>query len=312
MSLFFVLVIVSYLILAIVNIGDKFILGNVIPNSKSYTFFVGVFGSLVFLIAPWFLEWPGLNLFFINIIIGAMFPIALLLMYRSLKVGDTSRMITLIGGLIPVFTIIFSILFFDEKFTSFKWIGLLFSLLGTVIISRIPNKKTAWHKFSIWFGLTSDNKKRGIIEAMLASFFYAVFFIGTKYAYSNQPFLSGFIWVRLGTLFLVLSFLFNKVDRRGVYISLRDLFKNRGKYIFFGAQGLAAVGFLLQNYAISLGSVAIVNALQGVQYAFLLIIGAIVTILYPKGPKEDISKSVIIEKVVAIILIGIGLFFIAR
>lgn len=306
------LVIVSYLILAVVNIGDKFILGNVIPNSKSYTFFVGVFGALVFLIAPWFLVWPGTNMFFINIVIGAMFPLALLLMYRSLKVGDTSRMITFIGGLIPVFTIIFSIIFLDEKFTSLKWIGLAFSFLGTVIISRIPNKKTMWHKFSLWFGTASDNKKRGILEAVLAAFFYSVFFIGTKYAYSNQPFLSAFIWVRLGTLLLVLSFLLNKVDRRGVYISLRDLFKNKGKYIFFGAQGLAAVGFLLQNYAISLGSVAVVNALQGVQYAFLLILGAVVTILYPKGPKEDISKSVIIEKVVAIILIGIGLFFIAR
>ena len=312
MTLFFLIVVVSYFILAIVNIGDKFILGNVIPNSKSYTFFVGVFGALVFLIAPWYLEWPGVNLFLIDILVGAMFPIALLLMYRSLKVGDTSRMITLIGGLIPVFTIIFSILLFHEQFTGLKWIGLGFSLLGTVIISRIPDKKTMWHKFSIWFGSTDDNKKRGIIEAILASLFYAIFFIGTKYAYSNQPFLSGFIWVRLGTLLLVLSFLLNSIDRKGVFVSLKGLFKNKGKYIFFGAQGLAAVGFLLQNYAISLGSVAVINALQGVQYAFLLIIGAIVTMLYPKGVKEDISKSVIIEKVVAIILIGIGLFFIAR
>ncbi len=312
MSLFIIIAIVSYFILAIVNIGDKFILGNVIPNSRAYTFFVGVFGALLFVIAPWYLEWPGINLLFVNILVGAMFPIALTLMYKSLKVGDTSRIITLIGGLIPFFTITFSVLFFNENFTNLKWLGLSFSLLGTIIISRIPNKKTMWHKFAIWFGGTSDDKKKGIFEAVLASFFYSVFFIGTKYVYSNQPFLSGFIWVRLGTLLLVLSFLFNRIDRKGIFISLKNLFKNKGKYIFFGAQGLAAVGFLLQNYAISLGSVAVVNALQGVQYAFLLIIGAAVTMLYPKGVKEDVSKSVIIEKVVAIILIGIGLFFIAR
>lgn len=304
--------IASYFILAIVNIIDKFVLGNVIPNSRAYTFFVGVFGALLVVIAPWYLVWPGTQLFFINIIVGAFFPMALIFMYRSLKVGDTSRMITLVGGCIPIFTILLSVIFLKEHFTNSQWIGIFFLFLGTVLISWLPNKKTMWHKFSIWFGLTEDDRKKGIWEAILSAFFYALFFIGTKYSYSHQPFISGFIWIRLGTLLLVLSFLINKADRKGIFDSLKAVIKNKSKFIFLGGQGLAGVGFILQNYAISLGSVALVNAMQGVQYVFLLILGAIATMFMPSAVKEDISKRVIIEKVIAIILVGIGLYFIAR
>ena len=45
---------------------------------------------------------------------------------------------------------------------------------------------------------------------------------------------------------------------------------------------LAASAFLLQSYAISLGSVTAVNALQGTQYVFLLGLTAVVSLWFPK------------------------------
>ena len=305
------IVVISYFILALVNIADKFILGNVIPNSNAYTFFVGVLGLGIFIIAPWFLYWPGTFLFFVNLLVGAMFPVALLLMYKSLKDGDTSKIITLIGGSIPVFTIFFSISFFVEKFNINQWLGIILLLLGTLIISWIPNKKTMWNKLSIWFGMSNDNDNKGLFLAILSALFYSLFFIGSKYVYNSQLFLSGFIWVRLGSFLAVLFLLINYKNRKAIGESVKKLFKGNGKVLFFGNQSLAAVGFLLQNYAISLGSVVLVNSLQGVQYVFLLILGVIITILKPQAIKENISRSVIIQKIFAIILIFLGLYFIA-
>ncbi len=307
-----IIVIIAYLILAIVNLADKFILGNMIPNSRAYTFFVGVLGCAVIVLAPFYLVWSGWTIFLLNIIVGAFFPIALTFMYRSLKIGDTSKMITLVGGTIPIFTVLMSIFILGEVFSRNQWFGMALLIIGTIIIAWLPNKKTLWHKVSVMFGMTDDNPRRGIIEAILAALFYGLFFIGTKYLYSVQPFWSGFIWIRLGTLLFVLTFLIRKADREGIFDSFKNLMKGRGKLLFFGNQGLAGVGFLLQNYAIALGSVALVNAMQGVQYVFLIVLGGIITVFRPQAIKEDISKSIIIQKIIAIILIGIGLFFIAK
>lgn len=307
-----IIVIIAYLILAIVNLADKFILGNVIPDSRAYTFFIGILGAFVIILAPWFLSWPGWVIFGLNILVGALFPIALTFMYRSLKVGDTSKMITMIGGLVPVFTITLSIFILGEVFTRNQWIGIVISLMGTVIIAWLPNKKTLWHKISVMFGMTDDNPKKGILEALAAALFFGLFFIGTKYLYSSQPFWSGFIWIRLGTLLFVLTFLIKKTCRRGIFDSFKNLMQGKNRLLFFGNQGLSGVGFMLQNYAIALGSVTLVSAMQGIQYAFLLIFGALATVFKPQAVKEDISRSVIIQKFIAIILIGIGLFFIAK
>jgi len=63
-----VIAISAYLILAFVNLADKFVIEKVIPGPKTYTFLVGAAGAMVVLAAPWFLVWPGLALFFFNLL----------------------------------------------------------------------------------------------------------------------------------------------------------------------------------------------------------------------------------------------------
>ncbi|PIR82026.1 MAG: hypothetical protein COU21_00800 [Candidatus Komeilibacteria bacterium CG10_big_fil_rev_8_21_14_0_10_36_65] len=305
-----IITISAYLILAIVNLADKFLLDKILPSTKTYTFLVGVLGLVVIIIAPWFLHWPGFYLFLGNLIIGALFPLALLALYKSLKEGEASTVITLIGGTIPIFTIILSIIFLGEKFSRYKWWGIVLLLLGSVIIAWFPEAHSLWTKVLRWFKIEAERKWYGIILAVAAAFILAVFFVGTKYLYSHQPFLSSFIWIRLGSFVAVMFLLFNQNNRREISGGLKKL-KGHNKYIFLSNQGLAAVGFLLQNYAIFLGSVALVNALQGVQYAFLLVFGGLISIFYPKLVKERVSKYIILQKIIAVVLIGCGLYFIA-
>ncbi|KKP89863.1 MAG: hypothetical protein UR94_C0033G0015 [Parcubacteria group bacterium GW2011_GWA2_36_10] len=109
-----IIAIFAYLILALVNLADKFLLDKIVPSAKTYTFLVSILGLIVLLAAPWALHWPGFYWLVINLIVGAIFPFALLLLYRALKLGDTSKIIPLIGGAIPVFTISLSILFLGD------------------------------------------------------------------------------------------------------------------------------------------------------------------------------------------------------
>lgn len=302
--------IISYLILAIVNLADKFLIDNAMPNSKAYTFLVGVLGSIVILAGPWFMVWPGTYFFAVNLIVGALFPLALLLLYRSLKTGDVSRVLVLIGGSVPVFIVIFSSLFLGERFTTNQWIGIISLIVGTMIIAWMPQKHSLGERIISFFRIKREDKIKGTLLALSAGFVFALFFIGTKYAYNNEPFGSAFIWIRIGSLITVLTFLLHKKTRRGIIKSIRKL-KGKNRGIFFSNQVLSAIGFSLQNYAIALGSVVLVSSLQGIQYGFLLILGVLITIFKPHIVKENISRNIILQKVVAIILISIGLYFIA-
>jgi drug/metabolite transporter (DMT)-like permease len=310
------LTIISYLMLAVVNLGDKFVVDKLIKSGKAYAFAVGLFSAVVFVIAPWFLEWPGIFLFLVNIIAGAFFVFALWTMYEALKIGEASRVVVVIGGIIPIFTIIFSILFFGEKFSPNQWLGILFLLAGMIIISFVISRRKKWRAFwgRLFSVFSGGYNKKWIFLAIISALLYSLFFISTKYAYNHQEFLSSFIWIRGGSLLVVLLFLIDRKDRREIIKSFKAKPGGKtkvGKGFVLINQALGSVGFILQNYAVYLGPVAVINALQGIQYAFLLILGIFFTIFFPKILREDISRSVLLKKIMAIILIGIGLYFIA-
>jgi len=299
--------IIAYFFLAIVNILDKFLLDNVLGSSKVYTFLISVMGALVAVIAPWFLHWPGAFLLTFQLLTGCLFPLALYFMFAALKKGDASKVTVLIGGIIPVFTITFAVFFQQERFLSNQIYGLAFLLLGTFAIALVGGGKTARQKAF---------NRQAVLYSLAAAVFYAIFFLGTKYSYDHHDFLSSFIWVRLGSLIPVSLLLIRKKDRQEIFGSFKskpgEVKTKKRTFLVFGNQALGAGAFILQSYAISFGSVAIVNALQGVQYAFLLAFGWVLSVLMPKSFKEDISPRTVVEKVLVIVLISLGLYFIVK
>jgi drug/metabolite transporter (DMT)-like permease len=305
-----VLAIFAYLILALVNLADKFLLDKIVPSAKTYTFLVSILGLMVLVAAPWALHWPGFYWLVINLIVGAIFPFALLLLYRALKLGDTSKIIPLIGGAIPIFTIALSILFLGDIFSLRQWLAIVLLICGTVLMALMPAGHSLWSHMALWFGFTKAKNRKAIMTAIGAGLLFALFFVGTKYTYQTQEFLSAFIWVRIGTFLAGLSLLLPIEQRKEIIHGLKKIHGGKG-FLLFANQAIAAIGFLLQNYAIFLGSVALVNALQGVQYAFLLVLGALISVFYPGLLKENISAKVIIQKFSAVILISIGLYFLA-
>ena len=48
------LTIISYLLLAFVNLGDKFVMDKILGDSRVYAFTVTILSLIVVIIAPWF------------------------------------------------------------------------------------------------------------------------------------------------------------------------------------------------------------------------------------------------------------------
>lgn len=301
----------AYLILAVANLLDKFLVSSVLKNSQAYAFVACILGSLVFLIAPWFLSWPGWSLFLFNILNGVVFALALWSLYEALRRGEAARTLVFIGGLTPVFSLLFSILFFKEHFSFNELFGLAMILVGIVVIIILPTAHSYLARILHKFKIGSDFKKGGLWIALLSALFYSLYFIGTKRAYDFQPFLSAFIWTRLGASLFVLFFLLSSNTRQAIWKTFHPSNPGRHKFLVIFNQFFGATGFILQNYAIFLGSVVLVNALQGAQYAFLLIISTILAILRPKLLKENFSWRVLIQKTIAVLFIIAGIYFIA-
>lgn len=300
----------AYLFLAVANLLDKFLVDNVLKNSKAYAFIVCIMGLVVLVVAPWFLEWPGFSWFLFNIVTGFFFAVALWMLYEALKRGEAARTLVFIGGLTPIFTIVMSIVFFKETYTINQWIGMGFLLSGVLVIAFISKPVSILTKYLTLLGLKRVVNNKSLQVAIVSAFFYAIFFIASKHTYNNQGFISAFLWNRLGAGLFVLVFLIRKKDREAIYSLFKKSSPSKNKLLVISNQVLGSSGFVLQNYAISLGPVAIVNAMQGIQYAFLVVITSILAVVAPKLLKEKFSWPVILKKAFAILLVGVGLYFI--
>lgn len=300
----------AYLILAVANLLDKFLINTVLLSSKAYVFAASLMSLFIFIIAPWYLEWPGLFPFLFNILAGIIFAIALWFLYEALMRGETSRILVIIGGTTPIFSLIFSLWFFKEHFSNNQWLGMAALLAGVIIIAYLPQSRNYMSRVMKKLGLNQEQgRKNAILFAFLSALAYSLYFISSKYAYSSQPFLSSFIWTRLGSALFVSLFLLSKKYRKEIFNALSKKNPNKNKFLVIVNQGLGSLGFMLQNYAVFLGSVALVNALQGFQYAFLLVIGTVLALMKPKLLKETFSLRIVFQKSLAIVVIGLGIYF---
>jgi len=290
----------AYFILAIVFLVDKYLLVSSFPNSKVYAFYVGLLGSAVLLITP-FVDFyiPDVSQLVLALAAGAIFIYALSWFYKTLKLFEASRVVPAVGGLTPIFTfiLIYIISFGREVLSVFEIIAFILLISGSVFINLRKNQSITFNSFKY---------------SAVSAFFLSLSFVLTKYVYMVQPFWNGFIWKTLGGVIMAIIFylIFSEVRE--------NVFKEKNKrsrkitIIFLFNQATGAVASILQNWAIFLAPlvyIPIVHALNGTQYVFLFLFAIILSLKFPQIIKEEISKESILQKLIAISLIGLGLFF---
>ena len=304
MSLYIIIAIIAYALFAANGVIDKFLLSKAVRSPAVYAFFIGITGPLTFVLIP-FTFIPQLNMSFrflpwndllIAIAAGATFVWALYFLYKATQETSVSRILPIEGGLVPVFTLVFAYIILGERLLQTQLIAFVFLVIGAVIIS-LRQGKHGWHP-------------QAFSGAVIAAMLFALSFVLTKYTFDHSNFLSGLVWTRLGFFVVALSFLLSPSVRKGIKNVPKGTTKGN-KYLYLGARISGSVSGFLQNYAISLGSVTIVNAMQGTQYALLLVGTIALSKYYPKILKEKVNRAIIAQKVLAIVLITCGLIFLA-
>lgn len=313
---------IAYLLNAVAMVTDKTLLKkDKIDNPFVYVFYIAALGCILMLaIIPFGLKIPSGLTIWVALLAGATFVSALLLMFSALKKDEASRVNPMVGGLVPIFVFLFASYILEEKLNYDQYTGLFFLIIGSLLIALDFQKHGAltWLKkklgFKIKFNLPQIRKTIWLVLPSAALFGIAS--VLTKFVYSQTQFLTGFIWTRAGSLLAVIILLFIPANFQAIKNSFKR-HKNNGSQtkktggIFLFGQMCGGSSAILQQYAIFLGSVTLVQALQGLQYVFVFIFAAFLTIFLPKILKEGLTKEILMQKIIAIILIIIGLYFVA-
>ncbi len=283
------IVILAHLFYALVFIIDKYILSRSLPHPIVYSFYVGVLSILILVLLPFGFYFPSFKEVVLIVLASIAQVAGWIYFYKALNMGEVSRIVPFVGGFIGIFTLILSMLLINEFLTLKQFLAVILLILGSLILS---------FKKGIFLG-------KAFRLALLGALFFAIFWVITKYIFLGTSFISGIIWIRTGVAVIALTLLIPRKNRKLIFEKTEKIKAGTVKF-FISGRALSILGAFGMYLAVFLGSVTLVNSLQGLQYVFILILALL---LFKKIPsaREQFSREIIFQKIIAIILIGLGL-----
>ncbi|MFH1077696.1 MAG: EamA family transporter [Patescibacteria group bacterium] len=299
----FIYAIIGHLANGAAFVIDKALLSTAFKRSATYAGMVGILSSLVLVAIPWVPSWPVGPMLLVAIASGATFIFALHAFFAALGRAEASRVVPIVGSLIPILTLAGTATFLGEHLASRQFVGFALLIVATVILSSSGGRGRP----------SRDAVLFGVLSAVL----FAVASVTGKAVYDASGFLSGFITTRIAAAAtaIVLITLADPIAGREVWAMVRPRkgTKRRGRQAAILAvigQSLGAVGFLFVQIGVARGSAAIVNALQAVQYAFLVLVAFALRRKAPQLLKERFDRNAVMLKVLALVITAAGLWLV--
>lgn len=287
----------AYLFNAISTAADKALLTKSFPAPIVYIFYIQLF-SLSYLVICLFAPPITLMPFLLASLSTLFWTFGCYLMYEGLKKGDVSRVIPIIGSLVPVFLLLQS---FVAQSITMGQAGAVLVLIAGMVVLLLPDIKGRFTRSEL------------LLE-IFSALFFAISYVFLRQAYLQANFLSVLGYSRVILIpVLLFVFLYPKTHRLITSSSAGpkiNLLSKTGLLFALG-QGSGALSELLLTFSISLATPALVNSLQGTQYGFLFLMSLFLSKKYPNIFKDELHSRSLIVKVLGIILIGIGLYLLA-
>lgn len=289
----------AYLLNASSVLVNKFMLTKTIPNPLVYIFYFSAFSALALVLLP-FTHIPTWEVFILASLSSILWTTGAYFMFKALQIGQVSRVIPVIGTLVPVFLLGQSII--TGNITQREVLAVLVLVTGLICLTILD-----------WKG---SIKKSEVIYEILAALLFAISYVILREAYLKAEFLTVLVWSRfvilpVSIIILLIPSLKKMVFESGNGRPAFSLFSKSG-LLFIAGQIAGGASELLITFSISLANPALVNSLQGSQYVFLFVFSLLLGKKYPAVFTEKYTPSKIIPKILGILLIGAGLFILAR
>tara|TARA_B100000745_G_scaffold64494_3_gene38063 strand:+ start:1343 stop:2275 length:933 start_codon:yes stop_codon:yes gene_type:complete len=290
---------------AIVAILDKFIVSDdkLLPRPFVYAFFTCLFTGgwiLVYVLGyiPVFsdlgvpnlsnVESPTIQVVGMAFLAAYSFFMALVSMYTALKVASASTVMPVIGAVSATATFVMSYLVLGNTFSVNVIFGISLLVFGTLMVSTM-------------------HFRRGVVlHTVHSGIFFALHYIALKGLFDETSFDDGFFWSRIGFVLFALSLLLVPAYWSNIKGQTKNTTRKGGMFVV-GTKVLAGIAAFMLLKATDWGDVAVVQALDGLKFVFIVLLGILFGRYIPKTAGEnDHSSGAIIKKVLYVSIISIG------
>jgi uncharacterized membrane protein len=232
---------------------------------------------------------------------GMTFVYGLVAFYAAVKRHEVSRVAPLVGTIISLvaFLAVFLPGMAGEVAVDSRYImALVFLIVGGLLISFDLPLRRGEH--ISWY-------------IVLAGILMGMSFLFLKAGYAGTDFVNGLVWSRLGMTLAGLTLFIVPLFRHQILAQFTGFGHRSSRAASTGGLFLlnkttAGLGTFLVAYATYLGSVSFVQALSGMQYVFLLFLTFPLSFRYPQVFGERLHFWDWFQKVVAVGIIGFGLW----
>lgn len=235
-------------------------------------------------------ESPTIQVVAMSFLAAYTFFMALVSMYSALRNAEAVNVLPVIGAVSAISSFGMVYLFLDVAFSpNFMW-GVIVLSLGTLLVAQtIPNFEDVIHVFH-------------------SGLFFALHFITMKGLFLETNFDDGFFWSRVCFVLFALSLLLVPTYYKKIREQTGSTTKKTGMLVVL-AKVLAGVAAFMLLKATDMGDVAVVQALDGVKFVFILLITVIFASLLPDSVAVHEAKpKEVMRRVLYVLVITAGYF----
>ncbi len=274
---------------------DKYVLVSKQHLGKpvAYAFYISMLSGVVLVLVPFgLISLPSGTVLFVSVCASATFIASILSLYSALKEGHASDLLPVVGGGSAIVAALFAHMLIGERLPPAFLIAFALMVVGTLLISR--------------FRLTNRQKMLVVLSGLC---FGATAFI-TKLIFLETNFIDGFFWSRMTNVIGALLLLIPAGNRAQIFSGYRGS-SSGTKWLVIGNKTLGGIASALMLFAISLGSVSIVQALAGLQFVFLLVIAYLFAGAFPAVLRGELHEKGLAHKLAgtACIIAGLAVLF---
>ena len=233
---------------------------------------------------------PTIQVVSMSFLAAYTFFMALVSMYSALRNAEAVNVMPVIGAVSAISSFGMVYLFLDVAFSpNFLW-GVVILSLGTLLVAQtIPKMEDVLHVFH-------------------SGLFFALHFITMKGLFLETNFDDGFFWSRVCFVLFALSLLLVPTYYKKIREQTGTTSRKTGALVVL-AKILAGVAAFLLLKATDMGDVAVVQALDGVKFVFILLITIIFASLLPDSVAVHEPKPrEVMRRVLYVLVITAGYF----
>lgn len=235
------------------------------------------------------IELPTIQVLGMSFLAAYTFFMALVSLYAALRNADASDIMPVIGAVSAISTFGMSYLFLGARISPTFIIGIILLATGTFLVSRVRL-----------------NKKSNILTIFHSGIFFALHYIAMKGLFQETSFDDGFFWSRVAFVLFALSLLLVPSYLKLITNQTQSTSKSTG-FLVFGNKILAGVASFMILKATDWGDVAVVQALDGLKFVFIFIIGVIAGRWLPESAGESgYTRRTLVRKFLYVVIISAG------